>query len=245
MNRNEKNVTRIASAPLKTIARGMKQRMRSKLIAEILGTYFLVFAGTGAVISNGLSGGVVTHPGIALVFGMVVIAIIYSLGEVSGAHVNPAVTLGFAFAGRFSWREVPWYLLAQSVGAILASWTWKLLFPQETGFGATLPSAGIWQSFVLEFILSFILMFVIIHVATGSREQGIMAGMAIGLTVAMEAMFGGPLTGASMNPARSLGPAVFAGGVSLETLWIYLLAPTLGMMGAVLVFNLMHEKGER
>jgi aquaporin NIP len=217
--------------------------MKSKLIAEFLGTFILVFAGTGAVIADGFSGGAVTHPGISLVFGMVVIALIYSLGEVSGAHLNPAVTIGFAFANRFSWKDVPSYAIAQTAGAVLASAVWKVIFPEETGMGATLPHVGIWQSLLLEFILTFILMFVIIHVATGSREQGIMAGMAIGMTVGMEAMFAGPLTGASMNPVRSLAPALFAGGQALESIWIYIAAPVVGAITAVLVFSVMHGNG--
>ena len=214
--------------------------MKSRLLAEFLGTFFLVFAGTGAILSDSFSGGVVTHPGIALVFGMVVIAVIYSLGEISGAHINPAVTLGFAFAGRFPWKETGPYIVFQIAGAVFASTIWKVVLPDQTGMGATLPVVGIWQSFFLEFLLTFLLMFVIIHVSTGSRETGIMAGMAIGLTVAMEALFAGPLTGASMNPARSLAPAIFAGGVALETLWIYLISPVLGSLAAVFLFQMLH-----
>ncbi len=213
--------------------------MTARLISEFTGTFILVFAGTGAIIANHFSGGAVTHPGIALVFGMAVIAVIYSVGEHSGAHINPAVTIGFAVSRRFLWKDVPPYLAAQYAGALTASGLWKLIFPYETGMGATLPTVGTAQSFLLETVLTFILMYVIIHVASGSREQGLMAGIAIGMTVAAEAMFAGPLTGASMNPARSLAPALFAGGAALETLWIYTAAPVIGAILAVILHKQM------
>ena len=203
-----------------------------KLAAEFLGTFALVFAGTGAIIINETSGGAVTHVGIALTFGLVVLAMIYTLGDVSGAHLNPAVTIGFWAARRFPAREIAGYLTAQIAGALLASFTLKLLFPASHNLGATHPAGSALQSFILEFILTFLLMFVILNVSTGAKEKGITAGIAVGSVIALEALFAGPICGASMNPARSLAPALAAG--NLADVWIYLLAPTLGALVAVL-----------
>ncbi len=198
------------------------------LLAEVLGTYALVFFGTGAIVINDLYGGMLGHFGIAAAFGMVVIAMIYAFGEVSGAHINPAVTMAFWVAGRFPGKRIPSYLMAQVLGGVAASATLLLLFPDHDGLGATLPSGSIWQSWILEFILSYFLMQVIINVATGSKETGIMAGLAIGVTVWLEALVGGPVCGASMNPVRSLAPALVSGNFSY--IWIYLSAPIAGMV---------------
>jgi MIP family channel proteins len=205
-----------------------------RCLAEAIGTFGLVFAGTGAIVVNDVSGGVVTHVGIALTFGLVVMALIYALGDVSGAHLNPAVTLGFWAARRFGTREVLPYLLSQCVGGLLASLLLRTLFWEHGTLGATLPAGPWWQSFVLEIVLTAGLMFVILNVATGSREQGIMAGAAIGAVVALEAMFAGPICGASMNPARSLAPALVSG--RLDHLWLYVAAPVLGAQLAVVAF---------
>lgn len=202
-----------------------------KHLAELLGTFTLVFAGTGAIIINDVSGGVIGHAGIALTFGLVVMAMIHTFGDVSGAHLNPAVTLGFAVAGRFAWKDVPGYVLAQIVGAVAASGVWRLLFPAHEKLGATLPSGTATQSSILEFILTAILMLVILRVSTGAKEKGITAGIAIGGVIALEAMFAGPICGASMNPARSLAPALVSG--HFEHLWIYLTATVLGALAAV------------
>ncbi|MDZ4401980.1 aquaporin [Prosthecobacter sp.] len=203
----------------------------NKLFSELLGTFTLVFAGTGAIVINDVSGGVIGHAGIALTFGLVVMAMIYTYGDVGGAHLNPAVTLAFAAARRFAWKEVPGFVAAQIVGACLASGVLRLLFPTHTKLGATLPAGGAMQSFVLEVILTAILMLTILRVSTGAKEKGITAGIAIGGVIAMEAMFAGPISGASMNPARSLAPALISG--HFEHLWIYLAAPTLGALLAV------------
>jgi len=202
-----------------------------KLSAEFFGTFALVFAGTGAIIINETSGGAVTHVGIALTFGLVVMAMIYALGDVSGAHLNPAVTLGFWAAQRFPLNQVWRYLPAQLTGALLASLVLKLLFPNNHNLGATLPAGSAMQSFVLEFILTFLLMFVILNVSTGAKEKGVTAGIAVGAIIGLEALFAGPVSGASMNPARSLAPAVMSG--QFRELWIYLLAPALGALAAV------------
>lgn len=202
-----------------------------KALAELLGTFFLVFAGTGAIVIDGLSGGAIGHAGIALTFGLVVLAMIHTFGDISGAHLNPAVTLGFAVAGRFPWRQVPPYLAAQLAGAFAASGLLKFLFPAPGTLGATLPAGPVSQSFILEIVLTAALMMVILNVSTGAKEKGITAGIAIGATVALEAMFAGPVCGASMNPARSLAPAIVSG--HLQHLWLYPAATILGALLAV------------
>lgn len=211
-----------------------------KLVAELFGTFALVFAGTGAIVVNDLSGGVVTHVGVALTFGLIVLALIYALGEVSGAHFNPAVSLGFWLAGRFPSERVLPYVGCQCAGAFLASGLLWLLFGAQTrSLGGTGPSGPAGQSFVLEAVLSLLLMFVILSVSTGGKEKGVMAGVAVGGVIALEALFAGPVCGASMNPARSLAPAVVAW--RLEHLWIYLTAPPLGAGLAVGLCHLIHE----
>lgn len=202
-----------------------------KYFAEFLGTFALVFCGTGAIIINQESGGVVTHAGIAATFGLVVMAMIYSFGEHSGAHFNPAVTIAFWLSKNFPAKEILPYILAQLAGAFFASGILRFLFPADQYLGTTLPAGSEMQSFVLEFILTFMLMLVILHVAKGSKEQGMFAGLAIGAVVLLEAMFAGPICGASMNPARSLAPALLSGHT--EHLWIYLSATTLGAATAV------------
>lgn len=210
-----------------------------KLAAELFGTFILVFVGTGAIVVNDDRGGPITHVGIALTFGLVVLSLIYALGDVSGCHINPAVTLGFFVARRFPGRMVLPYLLSQSAGALLASLCLWLLFPSHSTLGATLPSGSPWQSFVFEVLLTLFLMFVILNVSTGAKEKGTMAGIAIGAVIAFEAMVGGPISGASMNPARSLAPAVVS--LSLNHLWVYLAAPVLGAVAAVLACRCVRE----
>ena len=202
-----------------------------KLLAEFLGTFGLVFAGTGAIVINHASGGAIGHAGIALTFGLVVLAMIHTFGDVSGAHLNPAVTLGFAAARRFPLREVPGYLGAQIGGGLAASGLLHTLFPADATLGTTLPAGAAMQSFVLEIVLTAMLMLTILSVSSGAKEKGITAGLAIGGVIGLEAMFAGPICGASMNPARSLAPALVSG--HLEHLWIYLTAPVLGALLAV------------
>jgi aquaporin NIP len=211
----------------------------NKYIAELLGTFALVFCGTGAIVINEQSNGAVTHVGIAITFGFIVMAMIYALGEISGAHMNPAVTIAFTIAKRFQLKQVLPYIISQAIGALLASLTLKYLFPTNQTLGATLPAGSEMQSFVLEFILTFFLMLVIINVATGSKEQGMFAGLAIGSTVLLEAMFAGPISGASMNPIRSISPALISGHT--EHLWIYIVAPIAGAALAIAVFTLLHS----
>lgn len=208
-----------------------------KYYAEILGTFALVFCGTGAIIINQESAGVITHPGIAFTFGLIVMVMIYALGPVSGAHLNPAVTIAFTVAKRFPVKEVLPYVISQAVGAFTASVTLRFLFDKNEYLGATLPAGTELQSFVLEIILTFLLMLVIINVATGSKEQGMFAGLAIGSTVLLEAMFAGPICGASMNPIRSLAPAIVSG--QMEHLWIYVVAPTVGAVLAIWTWKII------
>lgn len=212
----------------------------NRLIAEFIGTFALVFAGTGAIIINDVSGGAITHVGIALTFGLVVMAMIYAVGDVSGAHLNPAVTLGFWLARRLEGRRVGGYVLAQLAGGLAASALMWVLFPAHPTLGLTAPAGPWWQSFILEIVLTAMLMFVILQVATGAKEKGIMAGAAVGAVIALEAMFAGPVSGASMNPVRSLAPAILSGDIA--EVWIYLLAPLLGAAAAVPMWLLMRRQ---
>lgn len=205
--------------------------MIRKCVCEAFGTFALVLAGTGAIIINDVSDGAITHVGIAMTFGLIVMAIIYSIGETSGAHINPAVTLGFWLSRRLPGRMVAPYIVSQCTGAFLASFVLLGLFAGHETLGATLPAGPAMQSFWLEVILTMILMFVILRVATGSKELGVMAGIAIGGVVGLEAMFAGPISGASMNPARSLAPALVSG--QTQFLLVYLAAPVLGAALAV------------
>lgn len=207
----------------------------NRYLAEFVGTFALIFAGTGAIVINDVTQGTVTHPGIALTFGLIVMAMIYAIGDISGAHINPAVTLAFWVARRFPGRDVAPYLVAQLLGGVLASLVLRILFPEHGTLGATLPAGSWQQSWVLEFFLTCILMFVILCIATGAKEKGIMAGAAIGGVVALEAMFAGPICGASMNPTRSLAPALVSG--QLQHVWLYLVAPIAGAVVAVPLFR--------
>lgn len=200
----------------------------------------MVFCGTGAMTINEVTGGDVTHVGIAITWGLIVMAMIYAFAEISGAHFNPAVTIAFAYAKKFSWKEVPKYIIAQLLGAIVASVILWVLFPESEFYGATLPSIDVWRAFILELLLAFFLMLVIINVSTGSKEVGTMAGMAIGAVILLEALFAGPITKASMNPARSIAPAIVSG--HYEHLWMYIAAPILGALLAVVSCRLVKDE---
>jgi MIP family channel proteins len=209
--------------------------------AEVIGTFCLVFAGTGAIVINDVSGGKVTHVGVALTFGLVVMSMIYAIGDVSGAHLNPAVTMGFWIAKRFPGKAVLPYILSQLVGALAASVVLRVLFPAHENLGATVPSGAAWQSFVLEIILTGMLMFVILAVSSGAKEKGLMAGIAVGGVIGFEALLAGPICGASMNPARSLAPAIVSGHAT--ALWVYLAAPIIGAAIGVGACKLVHPPG--
>ena len=212
-----------------------------KYISEFIGTFAMVFCGTGAMTINEITGGEVTHVGIAITWGLIVMAMIYAFAEISGAHFNPAVTIAFAYAKKFSWKQVPKYIIAQVLGALLASGILWFLFPASEFYGATIPTLDVWRAFVLELLLAFFLMLVIINVSTGSKEVGTMAGMAIGAVILLEALFAGPMTKASMNPARSIAPAIVSG--HYEHLWLYIVAPILGALLAVVSCRLV--KGDQ
>lgn len=212
----------------------------NKYIAELVGTFALVFCGTGAIVINELSGGAIGHQGIAITFGLIVMVMVYSIGELSGAHINPAVSIAFTLAKKFPVQQLLPYIIAQVLGALLASGLLRFLFPEATGLGETLPAGSIQQSFGLEVVLSFFLMFVIFQVVSSTQEISHWAGAAIGATVLLEAMFAGPICGASMNPARSIGPAVVNG--NLTHLWAYIIAPILGMLLSVGIWKILQEK---
>ena len=190
----------------------------------------MIFCGCGAIVINDFTGGTITHPGVAITWGLIVMAMIYAFGDISGAHFNPAVTVGFAIAKKFNWNEVPKYIIAQFIGAMIASLILLYLFP-ESDLGATIPTIEPLKVFIIELLLSFFLMVVIINVSTGSKEIGLIAGIAVGSVILLEAMFAGPLTKASMNPIRSLAPALASG--NFTHLWVYLSAPFIGMFLAV------------
>lgn len=208
-----------------------------KYLAELIGTFAMIFCGTGAIIINQQTGGVISHAGVAATWGLIVAAMIYTVGDISGAHLNPAVTIAFWVAKVFPGKEILPYLVSQLAGAFLASFTLHILFPDNDTLGSSLPSGSESQSFILELLLSFMLMFTIIHVAKGSKEQGMFAGLAIGSVVLLEAMFAGPVCGASMNPFRSLSPAIVSGHT--EHLWLYLTAPVIGTILAVYVWKVL------
>lgn len=212
-----------------------------ELLAESVGAFTLVFVGTGAVMVDDLSGGAITHLGISLIFGAVVAALIYALGHISGAHFNPAVTLAFWSSGYFQRNRVLPYIFAQLLGAVAASIVLVLAFGSVAGLGTTLPLNGNWQqSFILETILTFILMLVILGSGLDRRAPIGFAGIAIGLTVGFEAACMGPITGASMNPARSFAPALISW--TWQHHWLYWIAPILGAQLAVWVYRYLSNE---
>ena len=207
-----------------------------RLVAEAVGTFALVFAGCGAIMVDSDTGAL-GHVGVAISFGLVIMVMIYAVGHISGAHFNPAVTLGFALTRHFPLPRVGLYWAAQMAGALVAALLLRASLGNVAGVGVTLPSGSDGQAFLWEAVLSFFLMFVIMAVATDTRAVGEAAAIAIGGTVGLDAMFGGPVTGASMNPARSLGPAIASG--ELSSIWVYLAAPLLGAAAAAFVYQFL------
>jgi MIP family channel proteins len=210
------------------------------LVAEAIGTFALVFAGCGAIVVDAKTGAL-GHLGVAFSFGLVIMVMIYALGHISGAHFNPAVTLAFALTRHFPWARAGAYWGAQLVGAIVAAALLRGSLGEHAHVGATLPSGSQGQAFLWELVLTFFLMFVIMAVATDSRAVGEAAAIAIGGTVGLDALFGGPISGASMNPARSIGPALVSG--DLHALWLYIVAPAVGAALAGLTYQFV--RGER
>lgn len=209
-----------------------------KYLSEFIGTFILVFAGTGVVIVNQQTSGAVTLTGIAACWGLIIIATVYAFGDISGNHINPAVTIAMAVDKRFEWKEVPAFLFSQLLGALGASLLLHFLFPDNATLGITQPSGSFLQSFILEVVMTFILLLVILRVSTGSKEKGITAGLVIGATVAFLVLFGGPVSGTSLNPTRSLAPAIVSG--NMNALWIYLTAPVIGAVVAVFAHRVLH-----
>lgn len=210
--------------------------LRSALIAEFIGTFFLVFAGTGAIVVDSI-GHQVTHVGVSMVFGLVIAVLIYALGHVSGAHFNPAVTVGFWALGEFPAKRVPAYVTVQLLGAVLGSALLFAMFGKMGGLGVTLPQGATIVSFVFEIAMTFLLVFVIFGSAVHGKAVKSFAGIAIGATIALDALFGGPVSGASMNPARSLGPAIVSGTWTDQ--WLYIVGPLIGALLAVAVYKAM------
>ena len=211
-----------------------------RLAAEALGAFALVFFGAGAIMVDADGGGL-GQLGVALAFGLAIATMIYALGHVSGAHFNPAVSLGFALTRHFPWSRVAGYWAAQAAGAVAAAFLLRASLGDVANVGATLPSGSDRQSFLWEVVLTFFLMLVIMAVATDTRAVGEAAALAVGGTVGLCALVGGPVSGASMNPARSLGPALASG--EFEALWIYLLAPLVGASLGALAYQLL--RGEQ
>jgi aquaporin Z len=201
------------------------------LAAELFGTFVLVFAGTGAIVFDSVNPGKIGHVGIALTFGLVVLAMVYAVGSVSGAHLNPAVTVGLWLARRVPGSRVLPFVAAQCAGAFAASALLFAMYPDHPTLGATLPHGPPWHSLVLEVWLTAVLVFVILALAVADPAVRPLGGVIVGAVIALEALFAGPISGASMNPARSLAPAVVSG--ALDHLWVYLAAPLVGALVAV------------
>ncbi|XP_039019703.1 aquaporin NIP1-2-like [Hibiscus syriacus] len=214
-----------------------------KLLAEVLGTYFLIFAGCASVVVNVNNDKVVSLPGISVVWGLAVTVLVYSLGHISGAHFNPAVTIAFATCKRFPIKQVSFYILAQFIGSTMAAVTLRLLFrgPLDV-FAGTSPRGSDLQAFVIEFIITFYLMFIVSGVATDDRAVGELAGLAVGSIVVLNVLFAGPITGASMNPARSLGPAIVWN--RYKGIWIYLTSPIVGAVSGAWVYNMLRSSNK-
>jgi len=210
-----------------------------RLAAEFVGTFALVFAGCGAIMVDAKTHQL-GHVGVAITFGLVIMAMIYAVGHLSGAHFNPAVTFAFSLSRHFPWRRAGLYWIAQLAGALAAAAILRGSLGNIAHVGATLPSGSQGQSFLWELVMSFFLMFVIMAVATDTRAVGEAAAIAVGGTVGLDAMFGGPISGASMNPARSTGPALVSG--DLHALWLYILAPVVGASLAAVTYQLIRDE---
>lgn len=216
----------------------MRPDLARRALAEGLAAFALVFAGCGAIITNTIHSASLGSVGVSLVFGLIIMAMIYATGHLSGAHINPAVTIAFTITRHFPARDAIAYIAAQITGAILGALLLGAIWTRHPAqLGATIPTVAAGSALLYEIVLSALLMFVIVAVATDTRAVGAAAAIAIGATVALDALFGGPVTGASMNPARSLGPALVAGQSHL--LWIYMLGPVLGAVLGALAYQLV------
>ena len=213
-----------------------RTKLLSEVLAEGIGTFTLVFTGSGAIMVNEITGGEITHLGICFIFGAIVTAIIYTIGHISGAHINPAVTIAFWVGKVFPLKKVLPYIAGQFIGALVASLLLKIILGNISNMGITVPLDDNWlKSLIIEIILTFILMFVVLGSGLDSRAPTGFAGIAIGLTVSLEAAVMGPITGASMNPLRSLAPSIVSH--SLQSQWIYIVGPIIGAQLAILVYR--------
>lgn len=233
------------NAPHQSVTRtgSLTSRDLAAYVAEAVGTFGIVFAGCGAIMVNDLSNGTITHVGIGLVFGLIVTVMIYTFGHISGAHFNPAVTLAFVLTRHFPMRHLAGYWAAQMVGAIGASLCLRLLLGNVALMGTTLPTGSVWQASGFEVLLTFFLMIVIMAMATDTRAVGPAAALAIGFTVGLEALFAGPISGASMNPARSLGPALVSW--TWDAQWVYILAPFSGAIVGACLYRWLHKTSQQ
>lgn len=216
--------------------------LAKKVVAEFIGTFILIFAGTATAIVNQKTDGSVTLLGLAASGGLAIMIVILSTGHISGAHVNPSLTIAFAALRQFPWIQVPAYMGAQVLGSICAAFALKLIFHPFGSGGVTIPSGSYGQAFALEFIITFNLMFVVTAVATDTRAVGELAGIAVGATVMLNILIAGSNSGASMNPVRTLGPAIAA--VNYKGIWIYLLAPIIGALCGAAAYTVVRLKGE-
>jgi len=208
--------------------------MRSYL-SEFIGTFILIFFGTGAIMVDAYTAGLLGHMGICVCFGLIILVLIYTIGDISGAHLNPAVSFGFFLSKLLSFKDMFWYIIFQFAGAIAASFLLKYLTLDVGVLGETIPKVSEFRAFLLESIISFVLMFVIVNLSYGSKQKGITSGIAVGSTIIFTVLIAGPLTGASMNPARSLGPALAS--MNFTALWVYMTAPFVGTGIAVAVYS--------
>lgn len=213
-----------------------------KYIVELIGTFALVLCGTGTIVINDVTNGMVSNVGIAISFGLIVASMIYAFENISGAHINPAVSIAFYMTDRFDKKDLLGYIIAQLSGAFLASGTLKLLFAEHKHLGATIPNGEWHQSFILEIILTYLLMIVILYVSQYKATKPF-TGLAIGSIVLLEAWYAGPITGASMNPARSIAPAIVSGNIN--ELWIYIIAPIMGAIMASLTWKLINKRSKK
>ncbi|MFD1616333.1 MIP/aquaporin family protein [Gelatiniphilus marinus] len=219
----------------------MKNKDLKNYIAEFIGTFALVFCGTGAVIVDQQTNGSLGLLGVSLSFGIIITAMVYVFGNISGAHINPAITIGLAFGNLISKKTLLFYVAFQVLGAITASILLKLIFNESLFLGATIPSGTIIQSFIIEFVLTFFLMLTILGITTQKdKEVSSLSGLVIGAVVVGFILFSGPISGGSFNPARSIAPALVSGNLTM--LWIFLTAPTIGAIAAMLVWKVLKQK---
>ncbi len=207
--------------------------MKKSYIAEFIGAFSIVFFGCGSMVVNHLQDGIIGHVAVNMAFGVIVMVMIYAFGTVSGAHFNPAVTIAFWASKKFQPKDVPPYIVSQFLGGIAGALMLKAIFPTSGTYGENIPGGTVFQAFALELIMTFFLMLIIVSVSTGHMEKGIMAGVAIGMYIGIEGYIAGPFSSSSMNPARSLGPAIASG--DYRQLWIFMAAPVIGAVLAALI----------